>query len=120
LFQEVIWISVEPLEDSRQPPAAVHATLDRGRSLVLHHIESNTKFLQGEQYQTSSMSPKEEEGDRILLVGQPDFERCDNKVITSKYSLLSFLPVVRGEFVFIHSDPLPQLAIPRLACRIYR
>jgi hypothetical protein len=32
--------------------------------------------------------------DRVLVAGRPDFERCDNKVLTAKYSLLTFLPIV--------------------------
>ena len=35
-----------------------------------------------------------EDGDRILLAGRPDLERCDNKISTSKYTLALFLPVV--------------------------
>jgi hypothetical protein len=42
------------------------------------------------------MTNKQEadEGDRILVGGQPALNRCNNKVVTSKYSLLSFLPLV--------------------------
>jgi hypothetical protein len=35
-----------------------------------------------------------EDGDRILLAGRPDLERCNNKISTSKYTLALFLPVV--------------------------
>ena len=35
------------------------------------------------------------EPDRVLVAGQPDYEQCDNKVISARYSLLTFLPVVR-------------------------
>jgi len=38
-------------------------------------------------------SPEKDEDDRVLLAGKPDYERCDNKICTSKYTLLSFLPV---------------------------
>ena len=43
------------------------------------------------------MAPKEEEGDRTLVAGRPDEEQCDNKVTTSKYTVISFIPVVSDE-----------------------
>lgn len=36
-----------------------------------------------------------EETQRIICVGRPDDDRCDNKISTSKYNILTFLPVVR-------------------------
>lgn len=32
--------------------------------------------------------------DRVLVVGRPNYERCDNTIITARYTLLTFLPVV--------------------------
>jgi hypothetical protein len=55
------------------------------------------------------MVPKDE-GDRILVAGRPDYERCDNKVITSKYTLLTFLPVVSSTIT------LPRLVV--ISCTI--
>ena len=38
---------------------------------------------------------KEEDGtDRKLQAGKPDYTRCDNTLITSKYTFLNFLPIV--------------------------
>mmetsp|Transcript_30768 Transcript_30768/g.50812 ORF Transcript_30768/g.50812 Transcript_30768/m.50812 type:complete len:1752 (-) Transcript_30768:131-5386(-) len=37
--------------------------------------------------------PVVETADRILIAGQPELERCNNVVTTSKYTLISFLPV---------------------------
>ena len=38
---------------------------------------------------------REEDGsDRLLIPGQPDYTRCDNTLITSKYTILNFLPIV--------------------------
>lgn len=37
---------------------------------------------------------KEKEPDRVLILGKPDYERCDNQVVTSRYTLLTFIPVV--------------------------
>ena len=37
-----------------------------------------------------------EETERVLTAGRPNFDRCDNKIITAKYTALSFLPMVRG------------------------
>jgi len=34
------------------------------------------------------------EEDRQLVVGRPDYFQCDNSVVTSKYTLLTFLPIV--------------------------
>ena len=35
------------------------------------------------------------EPDRVLVVGQPDFGRCDNQVTTARYTAITFFPVVR-------------------------
>jgi hypothetical protein len=32
--------------------------------------------------------------DRVLLAGKPDYERCDNKVLSARYTPLNFFPVV--------------------------
>ena len=46
--------------------------------------------------QNRSKSPSlQKESDRILLPGKPDFERCDNRVISARYTALSFFPMVR-------------------------
>ena len=38
---------------------------------------------------------REEDGsDRLLIAGQPDYTRCDNTLITSKDTILNFLPIV--------------------------
>ena len=38
---------------------------------------------------------KEEDGtDRVVTAGLPDYTRCDNTLITSKYTILNFLPLV--------------------------
>lgn len=37
---------------------------------------------------------KDKEPDRILLPGKPDFDRCDNKVVSARYTIYNFLPVV--------------------------
>lgn len=38
---------------------------------------------------------KKKEPDRVLIPGKPDFEQCDNRVISARYSALTFVPVVR-------------------------
>ena len=35
------------------------------------------------------------EPDRVLIVGKPDSDRCDNKVVSARYTLLTFFPIVR-------------------------
>lgn len=37
-----------------------------------------------------------EDVDRVLIAGKPDYNRCDNMITTSKYTVWSFLPLVRG------------------------
>jgi hypothetical protein len=37
---------------------------------------------------------KAKEPDRVLIAGKPDLDRCDNKVISARYTALNFLPVV--------------------------
>ena len=44
---------------------------------------------------------KKVEPDRILIAGKPDYEQCDNKVVSARYSLLTFLPVVRIHDIYI-------------------
>eukprot|EP00536_Pseudo-nitzschia_multiseries_P002375 jgi/Psemu1/251596/estExt_Genewise1Plus.C_310085 len=43
---------------------------------------------------------KEEDGsDRILKAGMPDYTRCDNTLITSKYNFFNFLPInIKNQF----------------------
>lgn len=43
------------------------------------------------------MAPASREPDRILVPGRPDYERCDNKVVSARYTLYSFVFVVRVE-----------------------
>ena len=31
--------------------------------------------------------------DRVLVAGRPDLERCDNQVISARYTVYNFLPV---------------------------
>jgi hypothetical protein len=44
-----------------------------------------------------------EETQRIIVVGRPDYERCDNKISTSKYNVFTFLPIVRTFVPFFFS-----------------
>lgn len=36
-----------------------------------------------------------DEGDRVLLAGKPDYDRCDNMITTSRYTPWNFLFLVR-------------------------
>jgi hypothetical protein len=40
---------------------------------------------------------KVKEPDRVLIPGRPDLDRCDNKVVSARYTAVTFLPVVRTE-----------------------
>ena len=51
---------------------------------------------------------KEKEPDRILLPGKPDYEQVDNKVVSARYTLITFFPMVslaitRGPIVALRS-----------------
>lgn len=35
--------------------------------------------------------------DRVLIPGRPDLEQCDNKVVSARYTAVTFLPVVRTD-----------------------
>lgn len=58
------------------------------------------------------------ETNRILIAGRPEFEQCDNTVKTSKYTILSFLPVVGNvtleEFHYAHYMKFKTLISPFL------
>ncbi len=44
---------------------------------------------------------REEDGsDRLLTPGLPDYTRCDNTLITSKFTILNFLPLVSIWWLF--------------------
>lgn len=45
----------------------------------------------------SSSKQTHDEGDRVLVAGRPDFNRCDNMITTSKYTIYTFLPIAVGE-----------------------
>jgi hypothetical protein len=36
------------------------------------------------------------EPDRTLVPGRPDFERCDNKVVSARFTVANFIPKVRA------------------------
>ena len=38
---------------------------------------------------------KAKEPDRILIAGKPDLDRCNNEVVSARYTALNFIPVVR-------------------------
>ena len=38
---------------------------------------------------------KVKEPDRVLIAGKPDLDRCDNKVVSARYTAFNFFPVVR-------------------------
>jgi len=41
----------------------------------------------------------DDEAERLLMAGQPNCDRCDNKIVTAKYTALSFLPMaIREQF----------------------
>jgi hypothetical protein len=40
---------------------------------------------------------KVKEPDRVLIPGRPDLEQCDNKVVSARYTAVTFLPVVRTD-----------------------
>lgn len=44
----------------------------------------------------------DEDADRVLVAGRPDFNRCDNMTTTSKYTVWTFLPVVRVAFTNLY------------------
>jgi hypothetical protein len=44
---------------------------------------------------TPEADDKPEETMRAIVAGRPDVDFCDNTICTSKYTILSFLPIVR-------------------------
>lgn len=38
--------------------------------------------------------------ERILIAGKADYDRCDNKVKSARYTLLTFFPKVRPIYHF--------------------
>lgn len=56
---------------------------------------------------TRKLRLEKDEAPRILLAGKPDYERCDNKISTSKYSLATFIPAVRRDNTF-YLDIVPK------------
>jgi len=78
------------------PPAAQQGSVpqrveDAGKDTSVNSEEQN-KIKQ----EKDKKGKKEvREPDRILIPGKPDFERCNNKIKTARYSALTFLPVVR-------------------------
>lgn len=45
---------------------------------------------------TKQVAPEEEEpeADRLLIPGKPDEDRCDNKVVSARYTVYNFLFIV--------------------------
>ena len=57
-----------------------------------------------------------DDGDRVLVAGRPDLNRCDNMITTSKYSVWSFLPIVR-EIAAIYDNHRHSVAVLESAAR---
>jgi hypothetical protein len=45
----------------------------------------------------------DDDGDRELVVGKPDLMRCDNMITTSKYTVWTFLPLVRRSCTMVYA-----------------
>jgi hypothetical protein len=41
-----------------------------------------------------------EAADCVLIAGKPNYEKCDNKVKSARYTMLNFFPKVRLFFLF--------------------
>jgi hypothetical protein len=54
---------------------------------------------------TAKVAETEPEADRLLVLGRPDYDRCDNKVVSARYTFYNFLPVVSSRL-------LPPLLVP--------
>jgi hypothetical protein len=52
----------------------------------------------------------DDHADRVLVAGRPNLERCDNMITTAKYTIWTFLPVVRRlstvVYVSLHSNSI--------------
>jgi hypothetical protein len=49
------------------------------------------------------MSPNKrtvKEPDRTLVPGRSDFDRCDNKVVSARFTVLNFIPKVGPDYAF--------------------
>ncbi|GAX21711.1 phospholipid-transporting ATPase [Fistulifera solaris] len=46
---------------------------------------------------TAKVAETEPEADRLLVLGRPDYDRCDNKVVSARYTFYNFLPVATME-----------------------
>jgi hypothetical protein len=47
-----------------------------------------------------------DDGDRVLVAGRPDLNRCDNMITTSKYTIWTFFPIVRENEVVASADAI--------------
>jgi hypothetical protein len=66
-----------------------------GSSSSSSSFSSPLSFFINSKMGESLSKPQDEDGDRILVAGRPNFNRCDNMIVTSKYNAWTFLPVVR-------------------------
>lgn len=55
------------------------------------------------------------ESHRVVVAGRPNYNRCDNMIVTSKYTAWSFLPVVSTE-LFSRFAGHVHVGGRRLAC----
>jgi hypothetical protein len=53
---------------------------------------------------TPEADDKPEETMRAIVAGRPDVDFCDNTICTSKYTVLSFLPIVRTFLLWLVLD----------------
>lgn len=61
---------------------------------------------------------KEIQPDRILLPGKPNYEHCDNKVVSARYTLVTFFPVVRT-YVRMYYDNTASFRCKKKGVKIF-
>ena len=67
--------------------------LQQQQSSIDKRIIMRRRISQG-QIRLPDIKEDEEGVERTLLVGKPDMSRCDNELITSKYTVWNFFPLV--------------------------
>ena len=63
---------------------------------------------------------KQVEPDRVLIPGRPDLERCDNEVVSAKYTVWNFFPKVSESYVWIMRPTHTSRSSMKVTIETYR
>ena len=79
---------------TRENKEAVNELIAQANASAIQLVDGDLRKTRLKMGLFSDPNYDDDMSERLLLAGRPDFERCDNNVVTAKYTALTFLPMV--------------------------